>query len=94
MASVVGWARKNRWETLWQSSMVATTAAAPAVKATWRSLGRLSKALAELMVEPTTWRSDNMWSDRLGLLGMGLRGPDLLKGELAGVRRKAGFITV
>lgn len=43
------------------------------------------------MVEPTTWRSDSMSSDRLGLLKLDL---DLLKGEAAGTSRKAGFITV
>jgi hypothetical protein len=45
------------------------TAAAPAVYAKHRPDGRLSKALAELAVVPTTWRRARLASARLGLTG-------------------------
>jgi hypothetical protein len=66
---VVGRARKKRCETWCSSSTVAITAAAPAVYAKQRVEGRLSKALAELAVVPTTWRSARLASVRFGFTG-------------------------
>jgi hypothetical protein len=45
------------------------TAAAPAVYAKEWAEGRLSKALAEFAVVPTTWRSARLTSARAGLTG-------------------------
>jgi hypothetical protein len=45
------------------------TAAAPAVYAKEQPLGRLSKALAELAVVPTTCRNARLTSPRAGLIG-------------------------
>jgi hypothetical protein len=66
---VVGRARKKRCETWWSASTVAITAAAPAVYAKQHPEGRLSKALAEFAVVPTTWRSARLASVRLDLTG-------------------------
>ena len=67
------------------SSTVATTAAAPAVYAKQRAAGRLSKALAVLVVVPITVRRARVASARPGLIGE--RGLFLVvvKGEGVGV---------
>lgn len=65
----VGRARKKRCETRRPPSTVATTAAAPAVKAKLWPEGRLSKALAEPVVVPMTCLSARLASGRLAFIG-------------------------
>lgn len=72
--------------------MLATTAAAPAVQAKQRADARKSKALGEVVVDPTTFRSRRPGSslllyDLVGDLGL----LALKKGELEGVNRRFGW---
>jgi hypothetical protein len=86
MGLVVGRARKKRWEMLCSWSTVATTAAAPAVYAKQRPVGKLSQALAVLVVAPMTVRRARRASARAGLHGEErgvLRAP--VKGEGVGM---------
>jgi hypothetical protein len=69
MGFVVGLARKKRWVTWPSSSIVAITAAAPAVYPKTFPDGRLSNALAEFVVVPMTWRSARLTSARPALMG-------------------------
>lgn len=69
--------------------MEAMTAAAPAVYAKQRPVGRLSKALAELVVVPMTCRKDRLASTRLGLTG-DRSGVFLKKGEGEGLSLMPG----
>jgi hypothetical protein len=64
--------------------MVASTAAAPAQKAKERALGRLSKALAELVEVPMTWRRAKDASARWVFMGE-RSGVFLRKGDGEGV---------
>lgn len=90
-ADEAGLARKKCWVTFRSSSTVATTAAAPAVKANLRACDKQSKPFAEEVVVPMTlvrWRPG---SSALGFVGDRGTG-DLTKGEFEGVSRRVGWI--
>ena len=74
------------------ASNVASTAAAPAVKASELFAGRVSIELAALAVVPMTCRSDNPASFLLDFDPCGLDGVDRLKGKLDGVSLVQGAL--